>query len=160
MRVPDAAPTPFETVRARLAGDRRRIVLGTGCFDLVHVGHLYFLEQASRQGDVLVIGVNGDRSVRTIKGPLRPIIGETGRATLVAALRCVDHVFVYDDTVADAHIRAMRPHVFVTGADSIAGYPSELAAARDVGARVHVIERLPDHSTTSVVDEVHRRAVP
>jgi rfaE bifunctional protein nucleotidyltransferase chain/domain len=161
MRTVTADPASFETICTRLdaTGERasRRVVLGTGCFDIMHVGHLYFLQEASRQGDVLVIGVNSDRSVREIKGPSRPIVDEMGRATLLAALRCVDHVFVYDDVVADVQIRTLRPDVYVTGSESVLGYPSEVAAAHDIGARVHVIDRLPSHSTTSVVDEVQRR---
>lgn len=158
MRVASVTPEPLETIRAQLAEYPCRVVLGTGCFDIMHLGHLYFLEQASHLGDVLVIGVNSDRSVRDIKGPSRPIVSEWGRASLVAALRCVDHVFIYDDTVADDEIRVLRPDVYVTGADSQGDYPSELIAAQDVDARVHVIDRLPDLSTTSVVDEVQRRS--
>jgi len=151
MRVAGVRPAALASIRARLADSGRRVVLGTGCFDIMHSGHLYFLEQASEQGDVLVIGVNSDRSVREIKGTDRPIVGELARATLVAGLRCVDHVFVYDGTVADDQIRELRPDVYVTGAESVDGYPSELAAAREIGARVYVIDRLPDHSTTLVV---------
>jgi D-glycero-beta-D-manno-heptose 1-phosphate adenylyltransferase len=117
-------PAAFETICARLgvAGDQR-VVLGTGCFDIMHIGHLYFLEQAGRHGDVLVIGVNSDQSVRAIKGPSRPIVDQLERATLVAALRCVDHVFVYDDIVADYQIRALRPDVYVIGEESVGRYP-------------------------------------
>jgi rfaE bifunctional protein nucleotidyltransferase chain/domain len=156
------APTgvvTFEAICAHLGvREERRVVLGTGCFDIMHVGHLYFLAQASRQGDILVVGVNSDRSVRAIKGPSRPIVGEWERASLVAALRCVDYVFVYDDNVADSQIRTLCPDVYVASAESVARYPSEPAAALDVGARVHLIDRESEHSTTSVVDLVQRRS--
>jgi rfaE bifunctional protein nucleotidyltransferase chain/domain len=142
------------SLRAEL-GDRT-VALGTGCFDIVHVGHVYFINQAAEQADVLVVGVNSDRSVRTIKGEHRPVVGERERAAMLAAMRGVDHVVIYDDVVADDCIRALRPEVYVTGAESVGGYPSELVAARDVGARVHVVDRLPDHSTTSIVAAVQR----
>ena len=158
MRGAGTGPESFETICGLLhTPAKQRVVLGTGCFDLIHIGHLYFLEQASSQGDVLVIGVNSDRSVREIKGPSRPVVGELERARLVAALRWVDHVFVYDETVADSQIRALRPDVYVTGAESVTGYPSELVAAGEAGVRVHVIDRLAAYSTTSTLDDVDRR---
>ena len=129
----------------------QRLVLGTGCFDILHVGHLYFLEEARQQGDLLVVGVNSDRSVRTLKGEARPIVSEDERATLISAVRCVDRVFVYDDLSAEDQIRALRPNVYVTGEEAVAGYPGELIAAQEIGAQVHVISRLADHSTTSMV---------
>jgi D-glycero-beta-D-manno-heptose 1-phosphate adenylyltransferase len=136
-------------LRVELIG--RTVALGTGCFDLLHVGHLYFLKEASRQGEVLVVGVNSDRSVLAIKGPSRPIVSERNRAAMVGALRCVDHVFLYDDSVADDCIRELGPDVYVTGPESYELYPTEVAAAHEVGARVHVVDRLPPHSTTAML---------
>ncbi len=141
-------------LRAALTG--RTVVLGTGCFDLLHPGHLYFLRQAARQGDVLVVGVNSDRSVRALKGPDRPVVPQGDRAAVVAAVRWVDHVYVDDERVADDAIRLLRPDVYVTGAESWTAYPSEVAAAAAVAARVHVVERLADHSTTSMLDRAAR----
>lgn len=150
-------PVPFETVCERLAVPAgQRVVLATGCFDIMHVGHVYFLEEASRQGDVLVVGVNGDQSVRAMKGPRRPIVGEVQRATLVAALRCVDYTFVYDSVTADQQIHALAPRVFVTGEESVSQYPAESEAARDVGARVHVVQRMHLYSTTSLMENIQR----
>jgi rfaE bifunctional protein nucleotidyltransferase chain/domain len=145
-------------IKLDLAAGTSTVVLGTGCFDLMHVGHAYFLEQASLQGDVLVVGINSDASVRGIKGLARPVVGELDRAAMVAALRYVDHVFIYDEPVADAQIRLLVPDVFVTGAESADAYPSELHAARGVGTRVHTIDRVPDRSTSLMVADVLRRA--
>lgn len=145
----------LESLGADLTG--RTVALGTGCFDIIHVGHVYFLEQAAAQAEVLVVGVNSDRSVRAIKGDRRPIVGELERAAMLAAMRCVDHVVIYDDVVADSCIRVLRPQVYVTGAESVSGYPSEMEAAGGVGARIHVVDRLPEHSTTSILTTVHQR---
>lgn len=133
------------------------LVLGTGCFDILHVGHLYFLTEARRQGDVLVVGVNSDRAVRALKGPTRPIVGEADRAALVGAFACTSAAFVYDDVVADAHIAELAPDVYVIGAESVDAYPSEVAAAHSVGARVHVVERRPSLSTTDLVAALRER---
>lgn len=157
VRVNPPTPRSLDAIRNDLVGESRRVVLGTGCFDIMHVGHVYFLERASEQGDVLVIGVNSDTSVRKLKGPTRPVVSEHDRATMVAALRYVDHVFVYHETVADQQIRALVPDVYVTGADSVDAYPTELAAARDVGAVICVIDRVPNRSTSLMVGDVLRR---
>jgi rfaE bifunctional protein nucleotidyltransferase chain/domain len=151
-------PVPLDAIRDWLRtrpGDR--VVLATGCFDLLHAGHLCFLEQASRLGDLLVVGVNSDRSVRELKGPSRPVVGEHERAALVAALKWVDRVFLYDETTADTQIRLLRPHAFVTGQESVTAYPSELAAAAAVEARVHAIDRVGPYSTTTLVDALRAR---
>jgi D-glycero-beta-D-manno-heptose 1-phosphate adenylyltransferase len=143
------ASADLAVLQTELTG--RTVVLGTGCFDILHVGHLHFLAEASRQGEVLVIGVNSNRSVLAIKGPSRPIVGEKDRAAMVGALRCVDYVFIYDDSVADDCIRQLRPYVYVTGEESYGLYPTEVAAAEEVGARVHVVGRLAPHSTTAML---------
>lgn len=157
MRTKPPVIRSLESIRLDLADGAGRIVLGTGCFDIMHVGHVYFLEQASQQGDVLVIGVNSDASVRKLKGPTRPVVSEADRATMVAALRYVDHVFIYDETVADDQIRDLAPDIYVTGTEGADAYPSELAAAREVGASVFVIDRVPNRSTSLMVDDVLRR---
>jgi len=156
MKGSTTVPRSLEAIVEDLLGHDGRVVLGTGCFDILHVGHVYFLEQASAQGDVLVIGVNSDDSVRRLKGTSRPIVGEFDRATMVGAVRYVDHVFVYDATEADEQIRALAPDVYVTGAESADAYPTELNSAREVGAAVHVIGRISERSTTRVVDDVLR----
>ncbi|MFE4692128.1 adenylyltransferase/cytidyltransferase family protein [Streptomyces sp. NPDC056749] len=129
-----------------------RSVLATGCFDLLHAGHLSFLEQARRLGDLLVVGVNSDLSVRNLKDPSRPFVGERERAALVGALKCVDRVFLYDEPTADRQIRFLRPQVFATARASLSAYPSEVAAAAEVAAHVHAIDRITSYSTTGLVD--------
>jgi rfaE bifunctional protein nucleotidyltransferase chain/domain len=139
-------------LRGNLRG--QTIVLGTGCFDLLHIGHLYFLSEASKQADVLVVGLNSDSTVRLIKGLSRPIIKQEQRVAVVAALRSVDWAFIYDDVVADDSILALKPDVFAIGEESVTAYPSEVAAAQNVGGRIHIVKRVPEASTTSVVAEI------
>lgn len=145
-------------LRKRLS--EKVIVLATGCFDILHVGHLHFLRDASKQGDFLIVGVNSDRSIKLIKGPERPIICQDERAELVAAFRCVDYVFVYDDIVADDCILRLRPNVFAIGEESVKIYPSEPAIANQIGAKVHVVIRIQSASTSSILATFRNNEIP
>lgn len=136
--------------------ENKIIVLGTGCFDILHIGHLYFLEEAAKQGDILVIGVNSDRAIKIMKGNTRPIIPEGERTKLISAFECVDYVFVYDDTTAKDYILRLRPHVFVIGEGSVKSYPDECEATKKIGARLHIIRRIPSTSTTSIISKVEK----
>lgn len=155
MRPQDLPPkrviTQSELAELRARHPDRTIVLATGCFDLMHTGHLYFLEQAARHGDVLVVGVNDDESVRGLKGPTRPIFPEADRCAMLAAFRVVDFVFTYPESCAGVSIGELRPNVFVVGSESIGGYPDEMHAARDVNARIEPIAKTPAPSTTEVI---------
>lgn len=132
----------------------KTIVLATGCFDILHVGHLYFLEEAARQGDILIVGINSDNSIRTMKGKERPIITENDRVRLISAFECVDYAFVYDDTTAKDYILSLKPNVFVMGKGSVEKYPDECQATEEVSARLHIISRIPSISTTSLITKI------
>jgi len=132
------------------------IVLGTGCFDILHLGHLHFLQEARQQGDILVVGVNSDDSIKKMKGTCRPVVGETERAALLAAFRCVDYVFIYDHVVVDDWMLALKPNVFAIGEESVSKCPSESATAEQVNARIHVIQRVPSASTTLIVSNIQQ----
>jgi rfaE bifunctional protein nucleotidyltransferase chain/domain len=99
--------------KARAAG--RRVVLANGCFDLLHVGHVRYLEDARALGDLLIVGVNGDDAVRRLKGPGRPLMPAVERAEMLAALRAVDHVVVFEDDTADRLVALLRPAVHARG---------------------------------------------
>src|SRR5689334_4506620 len=120
----------------RAAG--RTIVLANGCFDLVHVGHVRYLEAAKREGDVLVVAINSDASVRRNKGEGRPLVPEGERAEVLAALRCVDYVTDVGETTADELIRALRPNVHAKGTEWRADNVPELATVLAIGARVAI----------------------
>ncbi len=134
----------------------RRVVLTNGCFDLLHAGHAAYLEEAAQLGDVLVVAVNGDRSVRRLKGAERPIVGEAERAALVAALECVDHVLLFDDDTPHEVLSRLRPDVLVKGGD----YQLEEVVGREVvqayGGRVCLTGRQSGLSTSRLIEAVLR----
>ncbi|HLW79075.1 MAG TPA: adenylyltransferase/cytidyltransferase family protein, partial [Terriglobia bacterium] len=101
----------------RLRGEGKRIAFANGCFDLLHVGHVRFLAGARAEGDVLVVGVNGDRAVCALKGPGRPLLPAAARAELVAALEPVDYVVVFEEVTAEGLLRDLRPDVQCKGTD-------------------------------------------
>jgi D-beta-D-heptose 7-phosphate kinase / D-beta-D-heptose 1-phosphate adenosyltransferase len=135
--------------RARREG--RRIVFTNGCFDLLHAGHLQLIGFARRQGDVLVVGVNSDRSVRELKGPGRPINGAADRARMLAALELVDYVVVFDDSRAEKIIRTVRPDVLIKGEDYAGQQVDGQAFVEARGGRVALAPLLEGHSTTSTI---------
>jgi D-beta-D-heptose 7-phosphate kinase/D-beta-D-heptose 1-phosphate adenosyltransferase len=137
---------------ARQAG--RRIVFTNGVFDLLHAGHVEFLRQAKALGDVLVVGVNSDRSARQIKGSHRPVTGERERLALVAALDPVDHVVLFDDEHPAALIRAIRPDFHVKGGDYARQNLPEAAAVREVGGRVVILPLVGDLSSSRMIERI------
>lgn len=137
-----------------------RIVLCSGCFDLLHPGHRIFLEAASEAGDVVVVAVNSDASVRMLKGPGRPVEPEGDRAHALAALPMVDLVVIAEGRDAREVIRVLGPAAFVVGASSEADYPEETAEARMLGVDVLVVERRGDVSTTRIIKELVDRRDP
>lgn len=140
----------------RAAG--RRLVFTNGVFDLVHPGHVRYLQDARREGDLLVVGVNSDASVRANKGPDRPVLPQHERAELLLALACVDAVLVFDEETPARVIEAIQPDVLVKGAD----WAHDAIVGRDVvegrGGRVVRAEVAPGYSTTEIIRRV--RALP
>jgi len=132
----------------RAAG--RTIVLANGCFDLLHVGHVRYLEAAKREGDVLVVAINTDESVRRNKGEGRPLVPQDERAEVLAALRCVDYVTAFGETTADELIRALRPQVHAKGTEWRADNVPELATVKAVGARVAICGDVKSHSSSDL----------
>jgi D-glycero-beta-D-manno-heptose 1-phosphate adenylyltransferase len=104
-----------ERVRVREAG--KRLVLTNGCFDLLHAGHVYALEQAAQQGDILWVGVNSDRSVRRLKGPTRPVYNEEARLYMLNALQCVAGLFIFDNDDLSEEIKLIQPDIYVKSGD-------------------------------------------
>ena len=139
----------------RLAGQWRRegkrLVLANGCFDLLHVGHVRYLEGARRLGDELLVGINSDRSVARLKGPGRPIMTAEERAELVGSLAAVDGVVIFDDDTADALVRALRPTVHAKGTDYTAESVPEGAAVREAGGRVAIAGDPKQHATRDLI---------
>jgi D-beta-D-heptose 7-phosphate kinase/D-beta-D-heptose 1-phosphate adenosyltransferase len=136
----------------RAAG--KRIVFTNGCFDLLHVGHLRYLQQARALGDVLVLGLNTDASVRRLKGPSRPILPEDERAELLAGLACVDHVTLFDEPLPNDTLSALRPHLHVKGGDYEAEQLPETPLVRALGGDVVIMPLVEGRSTTSLIQRI------
>jgi len=148
-----------DVLRAKLAEHKRRgrrIVLANGCFDTLHVGHIRYLEGARREGDILVVGVNADSSVRNLKGPGRPILDENARAQLVAALRFVDYVVLFAEPNVEALLAELRPDVHAKGTDYTADTVPERAVAARLGIRVAIVGDPKDHSTRELLESIRK----
>ncbi|MBV9491235.1 MAG: D-glycero-beta-D-manno-heptose 1-phosphate adenylyltransferase [Verrucomicrobia bacterium] len=132
------------------------MVFTNGCFDLLHVGHVRYLRAARALGDILVVGLNGDASVRRLKGPRRPLHPESARAEVLAALSAVDHVIIFAEPRVTALLREVRPDVYVKGGDYTLETldPEELATVQRLGARVELIPAVPGFSTTDVIRKI------
>jgi rfaE bifunctional protein nucleotidyltransferase chain/domain len=135
----------------RAAG--KKLVTTNGCFDLIHAGHVHYLAGAAALGDILVVGVNGDESVRKLKGPGRPLQNEQDRVRIVGALRMVDCAFVFREDDPRAFLEALRPDVHVKGGD----YPADIIERPVVekhGGVVRIVALAPGRSTSSLVDRI------
>jgi rfaE bifunctional protein nucleotidyltransferase chain/domain len=141
----------------RLRREGRRIAFANGCFDLLHVGHVRYLEGARAEGDVLVVGVNSDRAVAALKGPNRPVLGAQGRAELVAALESVDYVVIFDDLTAAAILRDLRPDVHCKGTDYTEATVPERAVMENLAGAVRIVGDAKRHSTHELLAEIARR---
>jgi len=144
----------------RLRGDGQRIVLANGCFDLLHVGHIRYLHAARALGDVLFVGINGDAAVARLKGRGRPLMPMAERAEILAALRDVDHVVVFEDDTADGLVEAVRPHVHAKGTDYTEASVPEGAAVRAAGGRIAIAGDAKDHSTRDLIGLIAQRFGP
>ena len=143
----------------RAAGERaagRTLAFANGCFDLLHVGHIRYLESAAREADILVVAVNDDASVRTLKGQGRPVLCADDRAELVAALRVVDYVVIFPEPTVGPLLTSLRPEVHCKGTD----YTSESVPERDIvkryGGRTAIVGDPKDHSTRDLLSRIAR----
>jgi rfaE bifunctional protein nucleotidyltransferase chain/domain len=141
----------------RLRHQGKRIAFANGCFDLLHVGHVRFLQGARQQGDVLVVGVNSDRAVRALKGAGRPLLPEAARVELLTALDCVDYVVVFDDDTAEQILRELRPHVQCKGTDYTEESVPERFVMRELGGVVRIVGDAKCHSTRDILAQIARR---
>ncbi len=144
-----------ELARIRDAMDEngRRLVFTNGCFDLLHVGHVRYLQAASELGDALVVAVNGDGSVRSLKGEGRPINTEADRAEVLAALECVDYVTVFPDVRVTSVLEIIRPHIYAKGGDYTVESldPGEHSMLDRIGAKIKLLPLVPGRSTTKII---------
>lgn len=139
----------------RAAG--RTIAFANGCFDLLHVGHVRYLQAAAREADRLVVGINDDRSVAVLKGPNRPLLSETDRAELVAALRGVDYVVIFPEPTVTPLLLELRPDVHCKGTDYTVDTVPERETVRGYGGRIAIVGDPKDHSTRDLLARIRGR---
>ena len=143
-------------LRESLRRGGKTLVFTNGHFDLLHVGHLDYLEKARALGDALFVGVNGDASSERLKGAGRPIVPAVERARLLAALRPVEAVIIFDDDTADALLLALRPEVYVKGGDYASKPLPERAAVAGYGGVIKLIDLLPGRSTSGLIKRIRQ----
>jgi D-glycero-beta-D-manno-heptose 1-phosphate adenylyltransferase len=146
-----------EDVIAKTADARRQgrtVAFANGCFDLLHVGHIRYLEAAAQEADVLVVAINDDASVRALKGAGRPILPAEARAELVSALRCVDFVVIFDEPTVGPLLEALRPDVHCKGTDYTVDTVPEREIVRAYGGRVAIVGDPKDHSTRDLLARI------
>ncbi|MBK8190169.1 MAG: D-glycero-beta-D-manno-heptose 1-phosphate adenylyltransferase [Vampirovibrionales bacterium] len=137
-----------ETLALARAG--KRVATTNGCFDLLHVGHLRYLQAARAMGDLLIVAINSDASVRALKGPSRPLVSQDDRAELLAGLRCVDYVVIFDAPTPLDVLTQIRPDVHVKGGDYDADTLPEAAALRALGVELAFVPLVSGKSTTAL----------
>ena len=145
---------------ARVAIARRhgaRIVFANGCFDILHVGHVRYLEAARALGDLLVVGINADEQVRRLKGPGRPFVSERERAEVIASLRAVDLVTIFPEPTVEALLQALRPDVHAKGTDYTVETVPEREIVRAYGGRIAIVGDPKDHSSSQMVMQLNRK---
>jgi rfaE bifunctional protein nucleotidyltransferase chain/domain len=138
----------------------KTVVFTNGCFDILHRGHVDYLSKARSLGDILIVGVNTDASVRRLKGDNRPIVQEEDRAAVLAALGVVDYVCLFDEDTPYELIRALVPDILVKGADWSVGDIVGKDIVEAAGGTVHTIEFLPNRSTTNIIQKIVQSVVP
>jgi D-beta-D-heptose 7-phosphate kinase/D-beta-D-heptose 1-phosphate adenosyltransferase len=135
----------------------KRIVFTNGCFDLLHLGHIRYLEKAKFLGDILVVGVNSDRSVQSLKGPERPILPEEERAEILSGLECVDYITLFDEPTPLELISSLQPHILVKGGD----WAKETTVGREVversGGEVVILPFVEGSSTSHLIETILKR---
>jgi rfaE bifunctional protein nucleotidyltransferase chain/domain len=147
----------LQPIVADLQRNGKIVVLANGCFDLFHVGHVRYLEAAKQLGDVLVVGLNNDSSVRRIKGPRRPLMSESERAEILAAFACVDYVVVFQGTTVEQVLLSLKPDIHCKGTDYTEETVPEKEIVRSYGGRIAIVGDPKDHSTRDLIQEVLRR---
>jgi len=148
-------PEQLAALRDEFAAAGKRLVFTNGCFDLLHVGHVRYLQAARALGDALLVAVNGDASVRALKGPTRPINNEQDRAEVLGALGCVDCLTIFHNERVTDLVRTIRPQIYAKGGDYTVESldPGERGALESVGAEIRILPLVPGKSTTSIIEK-------
>ena len=153
----------LDTLAERLEEDRQAgltIAFANGLFDILHVGHLRYLQGAAAEADRLIVAINSDASARRLKGPSRPIVPEAERAEMIAGFGCVDYVTIFDDPDVRPLLRRLRPNVHCKGSDYTPETVPERDVAGELGIRIAIVGDEKEHATTSIIEEIRKRDQP
>lgn len=137
--------------KLRMSIGNKRIVFTSGCFDLLHYGHICHLKESRELGDFLIVAINSDASIKRLKGELKPILAENDRMRILQALRYVDAVFSFDEDDVCKYFDIIKPEVFTIGEESAIAFPGEIDAANKAGCKVHIIKRIGSISSTEII---------
>ena len=149
-----------EALIKKVSDERNRgakIVLANGCFDLLHVGHVRYLQGAKELGDCLVVGINSDRQSQNLKGKGRPFVTEKERAEIVASLKCVDFVTIFDEPTVEELLRAIRPDIHAKGTDYTVETVPERDIVKELGGKTAIVGDPKDHSSTELIATVSKK---
>ena len=143
--------------RAALRASGKKLVVTNGCFDILHLGHVTYLESARNLGDALLVGINGDEAARQLKGPGRPVNSEADRAAVLAALASVDGVCIFTEKTATKFLSAARPDIYVKGGDYTMETlnQDERRAVEQAGGKIVIVPLVPGKSTTALLEKIH-----
>jgi rfaE bifunctional protein nucleotidyltransferase chain/domain len=139
---------------AQLRRSKKKIAFTNGCFDILHIGHVSYLEEAKKKGDVLVVGLNSDKSVQKIKGPKRPIVPEKERAFVLGGLASVDYVVLFNEDTPQKLIEKIKPNVMVKGADWKGKEVAGADFVKSYGGKMELIKFIPNHSSTDIIKTI------
>ena len=148
--------TQLKETLDRLRSEGKTIVTTNGCFDILHAGHVRYLNKAKSFGDILIVALNSDKSVKAIKGPDRPVNNELNRAEVLCGLRSVDYVVLFDENSPEELLKFIRPDVHTKGADYTISTLPEAKAIMDAGGRIEFIEFVDGLSTTSIINKIQK----
>lgn len=148
--------TELAQIRNALGEKGRRMVFTNGCFDILHAGHVRYLQQARELGDALVVALNGDESVRQLKGPGRPVNGETDRAEVLCALGCIDYVTIFSEARVTGLLRLVKPQIYTKGGDYTPDSMNaeEMEVLKEIGTEVKILPLVPGRSTTGLLNKI------
>ncbi len=144
----------IEEIRLAKNGEAKKVVFTNGCFDILHVGHVKYLQEAKAQGDILVVGINADASVRKLKGEERPIQNEQDRGEVLSALACVDYVAIFEEDTPEKLIKLLKPDVLVKGGDWKVDQIVGSDFVMSYGGKVKSLQFVKGKSTTNIVSKI------
>ena len=144
----------LKTVLDRCRNERKKIVFTNGCFDLLHTGHVRYLKAAKKLGDVLIVGVNSDASVKTLKGKHHPIVPEEERAEIVDALKPVDYVVLFHESNPEALIQLVKPDIHVKGGDYTMADIPEAPLVKSLGGKTVILKEVEGKSTSNIIQQI------